>query len=295
MAPAVDASSPPDLEIQTLKANFLWDLLKRELGRDAFPGLLQALVMVWLIGKAQPILAYLIAGPFIRLEWYGMTSVALATAVVLSSLSAPLLGRFWGQRRFREMLALRSVPWRSWPSIVVGALGIELFTICLLLVMLQTKLISIDPSSNSPGDGMYGGLLAIVGAPIWEEFVFRGIILGGFLKHYPKWFAILASAILFGAGHGNLGQFVSAGTFGLFAGWLFVETGSLWPCLFAHAFGNTFVSAAPDSLATALGLQLGGWPATGSWFLAMGLLALGIVGLLRTQGRLSFHDRESLT
>jgi len=290
MAPAVDTLSPPELEIQALKSNSAWGLLKQELRREGFPGLLQAMLMVWLIGKAQPILAFLIAGPFIRLEWYGATAMAMAAVVVLASMSAPLLARLWGRRTFGDMLALRPVPWGSWPSIVVGSVGERALTWCFLLVMLQTNLISIGPADPSPGAGAHGWLLAIVGAPLWEEVVFRGIILGGFLKHYPKWFAILASAILFGASHGNLGQFVGAGVFGLFVGWLFAETGSLWPCLFAHAFGN----GAPDSLATVMGFQLGSWPAVWTWVLAVGLLALGIVGLLKTRGRLTRNDRESM-
>ncbi len=80
--------------------------------------------------------------------------------------------------------------------------------------------------------------LLVAVAPATEETLFRGLILRGFLANYSKRRAILFSALLFAAMHVNPWQFVSAFVAGVLLAWLLIETGSLVPCLFAHALAN---------------------------------------------------------
>lgn len=75
-------------------------------------------------------------------------------------------------------------------------------------------------------------------APVLEEMLFRGIVLRAFLQRYPRWPAIALSAMLFGAAHLNLYQFVSASLGGLVLGWLYERTRSLVPCIGLHAVYN---------------------------------------------------------
>lgn len=80
--------------------------------------------------------------------------------------------------------------------------------------------------------------LLVVVAPVTEEVLFRGLILRGFLANYSKRHAILLSALLFAVIHTNPWQFISAFVAGVLLAWLLIETGSLLPCLFAHAVAN---------------------------------------------------------
>lgn len=80
--------------------------------------------------------------------------------------------------------------------------------------------------------------LLVVVAPVTEEVLFRGLILRGFLANYSKRRAILLSALLFAVMHTNPWQFISAFVAGVILAWLLIETGSLLPCLFAHAVAN---------------------------------------------------------
>ena len=80
--------------------------------------------------------------------------------------------------------------------------------------------------------------LLVVVAPVTEEVLFRGLILRGFLANYSKRSAILLSALLFAIMHTNPWQFISAFVAGVLLAWLLIETGSLLPCLFAHAVAN---------------------------------------------------------
>jgi hypothetical protein len=80
-------------------------------------------------------------------------------------------------------------------------------------------------------------LISLV-APVVEELVFRGLILGGLLAYYKPWKAILVSAVLFTLFHLNPYQFVAAFGLGLLFGWVFWKTRSLWPCMILHAIFN---------------------------------------------------------
>ena len=80
--------------------------------------------------------------------------------------------------------------------------------------------------------------LLVVVAPVTEEVLFRGLILRGFLANYSKKRAILLSALLFAVMHTNPWQLIPAFVAGVLLAWLLIETGSLLPCLFAHAVAN---------------------------------------------------------
>ena len=78
----------------------------------------------------------------------------------------------------------------------------------------------------------------VVAAPIFEELIFRGIILDGLLKKYTPVKAILVSALLFGLVHLNPWQFVTGFILGIFSGWVYYHSRSLLACIIIHATAN---------------------------------------------------------
>jgi membrane protease YdiL (CAAX protease family) len=78
-------------------------------------------------------------------------------------------------------------------------------------------------------------------APLFEEMLFRGILLRAFLERYPRGIAIGYSALYFGAAHLNVYQFSLAFFLGLLLGWLYERSRSLIPCIALHAAVNTTV------------------------------------------------------
>jgi len=81
-------------------------------------------------------------------------------------------------------------------------------------------------------------LAIVIAAPVCEEWLMRGIILRGLLKHRKPWSAILWSAFLFGLMHLNPWQGIPAICLGIFFGWVYWRTGSLWLCIFMHFVNN---------------------------------------------------------
>jgi membrane protease YdiL (CAAX protease family) len=75
-------------------------------------------------------------------------------------------------------------------------------------------------------------------APVTEEPLFRGLMLGGFLRRYASGVAITLSALLFAAAHLNPWQLPGIFAVGVALGWLYARTQNLLPCLLGHAFFN---------------------------------------------------------
>lgn len=81
-----------------------------------------------------------------------------------------------------------------------------------------------------------------------EEFGFRGILMGS-LRRYGDAFAIVASAVMFGAMHGNTTQIIFAFILGLVFGYIDCITDSIIPSILVH-FLNNFYAVLMDVFET---------------------------------------------
>jgi membrane protease YdiL (CAAX protease family) len=81
-------------------------------------------------------------------------------------------------------------------------------------------------------------VIAVIPA-VCEEFLFRGCIITWLKKQFcNKHIAIFLSALLFSAIHLQFYGFVPRFLLGLYLGYLFIWTGSLWACVIAHFINN---------------------------------------------------------
>lgn len=85
----------------------------------------------------------------------------------------------------------------------------------------------------------WGILAIVVGAPLAEEFLFRGGVMNSLHRagYSPK-AMIVWSAALFGIAHLNPAQIPFAFMLGLLLGWLYYRTGSLVPGILCHFINN---------------------------------------------------------
>ena len=74
--------------------------------------------------------------------------------------------------------------------------------------------------------------------PIFEELVFRCLLLGGMARHISFGWANLIQALLFATVHGDPPRFFFYFTMGLLAGGLVRKTRSLTPAIALHAINN---------------------------------------------------------
>lgn len=139
-------------------------------------------------------------------------------------------------------------------SFAIFPAGYGLAIACSLITTLIGRLIPSDSpvsdsfttaqnalSANDPASAALLVFHAVVFAPIFEEFWFRGMVLHT-LKPYGNGFAIFVSSLLFGLTHANLGQFLYTTAIGVVLGYVAVQTGSIIPTMIMHAMFNSIGS-----------------------------------------------------
>ena len=164
------------------------------------------------------------------------------------NLPAIALFVLYAQRRsgrpWSDVLLLRTVPWKTYLPLTVSILGFgivisDLATFVQYLIPMPKEFLDIflDLMGSQTPFGLAFYVLAIQ-APLTEEVLCRGVILGGLLAHGTRGRAILWSAVLFAVLHMNPWQFPGTLILGLVFAWWVVQTGSLLPALFGHALNN---------------------------------------------------------
>lgn len=104
--------------------------------------------------------------------------------------------------------------------------------------------------------GFFGFMLTTIATAVVpalvEEFACRGIMMGS-LRKFGDEFAIVCSAVIFGAMHGNFKQIPFAILTGLCLGFIAVKTKTIWVAVIVH-FLNNFISVVLDYLFTDSGI-----------------------------------------
>ena len=189
---------------------------------------------------------------------------------------------------WRDMFhATPASPWRMGALLLLPVMAL-VPALSLACSSLMDLLVEVAPLArweeelfaNMAEESLAAILLVVLLAPVLEEMLFRGIILRGFLARYPRWPAIVASAILFGASHLNIYQFMVGLLIGIPLGWLYERTRSLIPCIALHAAYNVSVTLlwTQDPVGASGAWWDGTWIA---WTVALGLAAASSFVLVR--------------
>ena len=146
--------------------------------------------------------------------------------------------------------------------------GLRFFPACFLLNMISSIIVNMftaamdsvgitipeaDFSIKNPSVSavLFQFLYIVIIAPLIEEIIYRGMILGALAK-YGEIPAIIFSALCFGLMHHNIPQAASAFVTGLAYASLAVSSGSILPSLIIHSLNNTLVSM--EELGSTLGI-----------------------------------------
>jgi len=90
------------------------------------------------------------------------------------------------------------------------------------------------------GVGLAGmTLVAVLVSPIAEETFLRGFIFGGVAKRFGYGWGAVISALIFSVAHLQPGALLPIFILGLLLAWVYIRTGSIWPCIFIHLAHNS--------------------------------------------------------
>ncbi|MEO1001493.1 MAG: type II CAAX endopeptidase family protein [Cyanobacteria bacterium J06638_7] len=142
--------------------------------------------------------------------------------------------------------------WRPAGSALLGALAHGLMVLPLVAFSgwLIDRLVG-DPGGSNPllelvlsaGDPVAlacFALTAMVLAPLFEESLFRGVLLPVLGKRWGGTVGVLATALVFGLAHLSFGELLPLVVLGLGLGWLRLRSGRLGPCVLMHGLWNGF-------------------------------------------------------
>ncbi|TDG37172.1 CPBP family intramembrane metalloprotease [Pedobacter changchengzhani] len=124
-----------------------------------------------------------------------------------------------------------------------------LFFFLLIMIIFQlgvetpiSRFISFHVKKSSNISNPFNNLPAMIGAvtlaPFFEEIIFRGIILRGFLSNYKPAVAIIISTTIFALAHGAPNLIFGTFFLGLLFSYLFYLTKSIIPTMFFHSISN---------------------------------------------------------
>ncbi len=104
-------------------------------------------------------------------------------------------------------------------------------------------LLRVLREAQTPQQRLLVAASAVICAPVLEEFIFRGLLQSALAHawgHERRWRIILCAAFVFSLIHTGMPWQVLPPLFllGVFLGYLYERTGSLWPCIAAHAGFN---------------------------------------------------------
>jgi membrane protease YdiL (CAAX protease family) len=81
-------------------------------------------------------------------------------------------------------------------------------------------------------------ILTILLTPIAEEIFFRGFLFQWMATYRPIWLAVFISSIMFGVSHIIPPQVIVAIFMSFFILYLYLKSGSVWPCIICHVTNN---------------------------------------------------------
>jgi hypothetical protein len=107
----------------------------------------------------------------------------------------------------------------------------------------SNALLELVLTSHDPVALTCFGLTAMVLAPLFEETLFRGVLLPVLGRQWGGRAGVAGSALIFGLAHLSLGELVPLMVLGIGLGWLRLRSGRLAPCVLMHGLWNGFTFA----------------------------------------------------
>lgn len=221
----------------------------RGVARNAFPTLVDLLVFlgIFLVSNLVGLLAALLAG----CPWPDAAGTSGGDEAVHAATQANL-GAFNALTYFVTMTCtlagyLFYRAYRRGPRSIGRFSGRGLNPMLLLwgvLFMFSTSvvlepLLGVLPDvPNVYGRGLWTVVTLVVLAPLFEEVIFRGVLLDSMRPRYGVVVAWLLSSLLFAAVHGHPTVIVNALFMGLILGFVYIASDSLWSVIFLHAINN---------------------------------------------------------
>lgn len=188
------------------------------------------------------------------MEYSTMYILELAISGMFLQIIPSVIGAFMfgyiGKNSKGKLKQLYSIPKSNTRAIgnfsAIYGLAQMVNIITIIVTYILSSQADIDKQLNTVADQTQGGMagaffmffMLVVIAPVFEEFMFRGLILHA-LKPYGSGLSIFVSGILFGIFHGNFQQCFYTAAMGIAVGYIANVTNSIFSTTILHAITNS--------------------------------------------------------
>ncbi|MFZ3009659.1 MAG: type II CAAX endopeptidase family protein [Candidatus Microsaccharimonas sp.] len=175
---------------------------------------------------------------------------AVFGAIVYVLTIAMVIGLPWLIKKYktsREDIGLSRLP--SWLDILLAPVGFIIYLIVsaiFILIASQLSFINLDQVQDTGfsqlGQGyeyLVAFMMLVVIAPVAEEVLFRGFLLGKLRKYVPIWAAILITSLLFAFVHGAVNIGIDVFALSIVLCLLRLVSGTIWPSILLHMLKNS--------------------------------------------------------
>ena len=175
---------------------------------------------------------------FIEFMYLSDILIALIQLIIFFVIYKLLVKR--NDDELRTKLNLKDIGFSFAVGVGVSGLSFIWITIAGKIPMFQAQLAAMKEGNAMIGGGSLHGVLlsAVIAAPIVEEVIFRGVVLGSFRKVFPDWVSIIVSALIFGIYHMNPVAIVYASIMGIIAGIVYEKKQNLLFTIILHMANN---------------------------------------------------------
>lgn len=175
---------------------------------------------------------------------------AVYSAVVYGLTLALVIGLPWAIKKYKttkEDIGVTDYP--RWLDLLLAPAGFIVYVILAgIMLMIATQLfpaLNVQEAQDTGFSELVRGfeylvafLTLVVVAPVAEEILFRGYLLGKLRKHVPLWIAILLTSLLFAGLHWPVSVMIDVFVLSIVLCLLRVFSKSLWPSIFLHMIKN---------------------------------------------------------
>lgn len=134
-------------------------------------------------------------------------------------------------------------------------------TVALTTFILAVAFGGGSASGSLSGSVVWKALLLFLLVGVFEEFLFRGLLMEGLFRRFGPTIALFGSAVIFGSMHfvnffegqplaGTAVQVVHATASGILYGAIVLRTGSIWPAVALHAGWDTSLAFSAEMIAS---------------------------------------------
>ena len=120
------------------------------------------------------------------------------------------------------------------PTVILGGL---LWMVSMQVVVEPLSLL-LPTVEQQSGQGFWAIITAVVFAPVFEELIFRGVILEAMLRRYRRSVSVVVTSLLFAIVHFEPSVMFTAFVSGLVLGTVYLHTSSIFSTIILHSINN---------------------------------------------------------